>query len=145
MENALETASALILCLSYSFSTSPYCRQQVLSALSYGVALVPILLENSYHPEAWLHYLLATVIYTPFTEKEDFAESTEALSCALTKYGIVREVSNAEIVPESVSSSEVAASTATISIANPYRSLAMRNHGGRGFSIPLLSGERVTQ
>nr|CDS31270.1 Toll Interleukin receptor [Hymenolepis microstoma] len=138
MEHALENASALILCLSYSFSTSPYCRQQVLSALSYGVALVPIKLENSYQPEAWLQFLLATVIYIPFTEKDDFDESIAALSRALTEYGIVREVSNAEIDPENVCPSEMVSSP-SISVANSCRSTAMKSHAGRGFPISFFS------
>ncbi|KAM3179715.1 hypothetical protein ACTXT7_000156 [Hymenolepis weldensis] len=142
MESALENASALILCLSYSFSTSPYCRQQVLSALSYGVALVPVLLESNYQPESWLHYLLATVIYTPFTEKDNFEKATEALSRALTKYGIVREVSNAEIDPENDYHSEMV-SPPSISVATPWRSVAMRSHAGRGLLIPFLSGRQI--
>ncbi|VDD82344.1 unnamed protein product [Mesocestoides corti] len=91
MEDALADASALILCLSYSFSTSPFCRQQVLSALSHRVALIPVLLESNYEPEAWLHYLLATVIYTSFTDRDDPEQATEFLSLALAKYGIVRQ------------------------------------------------------
>ncbi|KAL5109793.1 hypothetical protein TcWFU_001226 [Taenia crassiceps] len=133
MEKALESASALILCLSYSFSTSPFCRQQVLSALSYGVALVPVLLESNYEPETWLHYLLATVIYTSFTDRDDFERAAESLSLALTKYGIVRTVSSTDDDPDP-SESILLPST-----ASPWRSIAPKNYTGRGVRLQLLS------
>ncbi|KAM7537827.1 hypothetical protein Aperf_G00000067449 [Anoplocephala perfoliata] len=143
MEKALEDASALILCLSYSFSTSPYCRQQVLSALSYGVALVPVLLEKNYHggkggnAESWLHYLLATVIYTSFTENDNFERAMEDLSLALKKYGIVREVANAEIDSESDYLPNTV-SPPSVSAAPPWRSVAIKGYNGRRVLVPFL-------
>ncbi|KAL5971091.1 hypothetical protein TSMEX_001159 [Taenia solium] len=133
MEKALEDASALILCLSYSFSTSPFCRQQVLSALSYGVALVPVLLESNYEPESWLHYLLATVIYTSFTDRDDFEQAAESLSLALMKYGIVRASSSTD---DDFDPSE---SISPLSIASSWRPIVLKNHTGRGVRMQLLS------
>ncbi|CDS42680.1 Toll Interleukin receptor [Echinococcus multilocularis] len=133
MEKALEDASALILCLSYSFSTSPFCRQQVLSALSYGVALVPVLLESNYEPETWLHYLLATVIYTSFTDRDDFERAAESLSLALTKYGIVRAITSTDDDPDP------SEPVSPPSVASPWRSIALKNHTGQGVRLQLLS------
>ena len=90
LEKELEGASVLIVCLSYSFSSSPFYRHQLLSALSHGVPLVPVLLESEYEPETWLRFLLATVIYTSFTDDTNFERSMDSLSQALTKYGIVK-------------------------------------------------------
>lgn len=133
MEKALKDASALIVCLSYSFTASPFCRQQVLSALCYGVALVPVLLESKYEPETWLHYLLATVIYTSFTENDDFKRAIESLSLALTKYGIVRETFYADNESESGYLYESLSSPSTAL----SRSLVLKNWSGQGIRSQL--------
>lgn len=90
MEHAITNASALVPCLCHSFSSSPFCRQQVLSALSHHVPLVPIRLDPEYVYEPWLQFLLATVIYVGFFDAKSISESKDSLCQGLKRFGIGR-------------------------------------------------------
>ncbi|CAF4537520.1 unnamed protein product [Rotaria socialis] len=78
MAQAIEQSNTIIICMSEEYRKSNYCRAEANYAFQRGTRIVPILLQEHYHPDGWLLFIVSQFIFVDFTRCE-FSQAIEIL------------------------------------------------------------------
>ncbi|CAF1988683.1 unnamed protein product [Rotaria magnacalcarata] len=78
MAQAIEQSNTIIICMSEEYRKSNYCRAAANYAFQRGTRIVPILLQEHYHPDGWLLFIVSQFIFVDFTRCE-FSQAIEIL------------------------------------------------------------------
>ena len=78
MAQAIEHSRAILICMSEQYRKSNYCRAEAFYAFQRQLKIVPVLLQEHYHPDGWLLFLVGQLLYVDFM-KHDFSEAMDLL------------------------------------------------------------------
>lgn len=70
MADAIENSEFVIICMSDSYKSSPYCQAEANYAFQRRCKLVPLLMKPKYKPDGWLGFITSGKIYVDFTKYE---------------------------------------------------------------------------
>lgn len=70
MANAIENSQFVIICMSETYKSSPYCQAEANYAFQRQCKLVPLLMKPRYKPDGWLGFITSGKIYVDFTKHE---------------------------------------------------------------------------
>ena len=78
MAQAIEQSKTVVICMSEQYRRSNYCRAEAYYAFQRQLKLIPVLLQEHYHPDGWLLFLVGQLFYVDFI-KHDFSQAMEVL------------------------------------------------------------------
>ncbi|KAK7441514.1 hypothetical protein BaRGS_00040569 [Batillaria attramentaria] len=88
MADAVEGASAVLMCMSQRYKDSPNCRTEAEYAFALNKPIIPLLMERSYRPNGWLGILLGSKLFFDFSGKYPFEKKLDELVRELGHTGL---------------------------------------------------------
>lgn len=70
MADAIENSEFVIICMSETYKSSPYCQAEANYAFQRQSKLLPIVMKPKYKPDGWLGFITSGKIYVDFTKYE---------------------------------------------------------------------------
>ncbi|KAK7115728.1 hypothetical protein V1264_001547 [Littorina saxatilis] len=86
MAEAVEGASAVLICMSQRYKDSPNCRTEAEYAFALQKPIVPLLLERGYKPDGWLGMLKGSKLFFDFSGKYPYEKKVDELFKELGGY-----------------------------------------------------------
>ncbi|CAF1001038.1 unnamed protein product [Rotaria sordida] len=68
MADAVKHSRCILICMSESYYTSPYCQSEAQYAFEKRRVLIPLRVQSSYKADGWLAFLTSCRIYVDFTK-----------------------------------------------------------------------------
>ena len=68
MADAIENSEFVIICMSESYRSSPYCQAEANYAFQRRCKLLPLVMKARYKPDGWLGFITSGKIYVDFTK-----------------------------------------------------------------------------
>ena len=112
MANAIENSQFVIICMSETYKTSPYCQAEANYAFQRQCKLVPLLMQPKYKPDGWLGFITSGKIYVDFTKHEldvactmlrkEIDDKREVIATKPTVSEVSHEIVLANLVPMKV-------------------------------------------
>ena len=70
MADAIENSEFVIICMSETYKSSPYCQAEANYAFQRQSKLLPVVMKPKYKPDGWLGFITSGKIYVDFTKYE---------------------------------------------------------------------------
>jgi hypothetical protein len=70
MADAIENSEFIIICMSETYKSSPYCQAEANYAFQQQCKLLPLVVKPKYKPDGWLGFITSGKIYVDFTKHE---------------------------------------------------------------------------
>ena len=85
MAEAVEGASAVLMCYSQLYKASRDCRGEAQYAYKLNKTIIPVLCQKKYNADGWLGYLLGMLLYFDLSTEESFQENLPGLVRGVAK------------------------------------------------------------